>query len=116
MSHAWPADLPQHVREEGYAEHPQDTTIRSPMDAGPAKVRRRFTAPIDTFDIEMILTPAQAETLREFCRDTLAGGSLEFDWLHPRTQEAVTMRFLAPPELSPADGFYSASISVEVLP
>ena len=41
---AWPSSLPDHVLQQGHNESLANVTSRSQMDAGPAKVRRRFTA------------------------------------------------------------------------
>jgi hypothetical protein len=66
------------------------------MDTGPAKIRRRFTKSLRRFDISMMMTAAQVTTFETFWNDTLKGGSLPFDWLHPRTRVAATLRFRLP--------------------
>ena len=40
----WPATLPQEILAEGYEEGLPDVLVRTKMDAGPDKVRRRATA------------------------------------------------------------------------
>lgn len=94
---AWPATLPDFVLEAGFQESFPDQSIESPVDAGPAKVRRRFTASIRTFRMTIQMTEAQANIMDEFYEDTLAGGSLSFDWVHPRTRAFRTFRFRKPP-------------------
>ena len=39
----WPAGLPQRPSVGGYQERFTETALRTPMEAGAAKLRRRFT-------------------------------------------------------------------------
>lgn len=114
----WPASLPQEPLVEGFIEQAPNTLIRSQMEAGPAKVRRRFTSGPRNFDCQLYLSPAQVETLDGFYVSTLAGGALSFDWKHPRTQAAVTFRFIEPPSYKPVKrgAAWQASLRLEVLP
>lgn len=93
---AWPSTLPQYVLEQGYEEKLNDQTIETPMDVGPPKVRRRYTKQFRTFSLTVRLSPEQKATFESFWQDTLAGGSLPFDWVHPLTRDAMTFRFRAP--------------------
>lgn len=92
----WPPTLPDYVLEQGYSEQLEDQTIESTVEAGLAKVRRRFTAPVRRFQITLQLDSAQAATFETFFLDTLQGGSLPFDWRHPRTGAATRFRFRKP--------------------
>lgn len=40
----WPETLPQSPLLDGWRETPADNTVRTAMEAGPAKVRARGTA------------------------------------------------------------------------
>jgi hypothetical protein len=115
---SWPASLPQLVAVEGYGEAPPDTTLRSQMDAGPAKVRRRFTAGVRPLTLQLDLDGAQVETLDGFFEAILKGGALAFDWVHPRTQSAATLRFARPPAYRPghSDAAWQALLELEILP
>ena len=92
----WPANLPQFVNEAGYSESLEDQTIESSMDTGSAKVRRRFTAAFRKFSVSLTMDPTQAAAFETFYLTTLQGGSLPFDWVHPRTRVAKTFRFRKP--------------------
>ena len=71
----WPAaPFPQVPLVEGYDEAAPSTTVRTKMDAGPPKVRRRYTAGVRNFGIMLDLTLAQVETLDAFYVTTLHGG------------------------------------------
>jgi hypothetical protein len=90
----WPSSLPQDVLVQGYEEGPPNTLVRTEMDQGPDKVRRRSTAGTRTFAAQAIMTKAQVATLDSFILDDLSGGALRFDWVHPRTQASVSFRFV----------------------
>ena len=92
----FPATLPQFVLENGYNETIQDQTVESEMDTGPAKIRRRFTKSLRRFSVQMMLTPAQTTTFETFWQNDCKGGSVSFDWVHPRTRAAAVMRFRNP--------------------
>jgi len=114
----WPATLPQAPLAQGFAERAPNTVIRTAMEAGPDKVRRRFTAGVRQIDCQLRLTPAQVTALDAFFEDTLAGGALAFDWAHPRSGEAATLRFVEPPSYAPvARGrLWQAQLRLEILP
>jgi hypothetical protein len=113
----WPSSLPQQVDQATYAEDLANVVERSEMDTGPAKVRRRFTAGIQPMQATVTVTIAQAATLETFFDDTLEGGSLEFQWVHPRTQATARIRFVVPPTLTPrGPNYFVASLALEVLP
>ncbi len=114
----WPLSLPQRPLAQGFNERAPDTAIRTQMEAGAAKVRRRFTAGIRTMDMQLRLSADQVATLDAFHDSTLHGGSLRFDWVHPRTGVAMTYRFVEQPSYAPvARGrLWTATLKLEVLP
>ena len=113
----WPAELPQQLFVNGYSQSFAETTIKSEMDAGPAKVRRRFTAGVEPVSGTMLLTETQLGYLRTFFVDTLLGGSLRFSWTKPPAHTtACEMRFTAPPSWTKVEGDYEVNLSLEVLP
>jgi hypothetical protein len=114
----WPLSLPQRPLAQGYNEQAPNTVIRTQMEAGPPKVRRRFTAGIRILGLQLQLTAEQVETLDGFHDATLQGGALAFDWVHPRTGLAMTCRFAEPPSYVPiARGrLWTATIKLEILP
>ena len=113
----WPAELPQQLFVNGYSQSFAETTIKSDMDAGPAKVRRRFTAGVEPVSGTMLLTETQLGYLRTFFVDTLLGGSLRFSWTKPPAHStACEMRFTAPPSWTKVEGDYEVNLSLEVLP
>lgn len=115
---AWPVSLPQKMESSGYNEKPRTGVVRTSMDVGAAKMRRRYTGIITDISGSIKLTRAQAGILDAFFKNDLASGSLPFTWIHQRTGDAVTMRFVEPPQYAPeARGLYwSASLTLEILP
>jgi len=91
--------------------------VRTEMDAGPAKLRRRFTAGVRKFQVPLVLSDAQVQALDNFFVTDTAGGSLRFDYMHPRTGAVIKCRFVAPPEYDlVAPSKWRATLSLEVLP
>jgi hypothetical protein len=90
----WPSSLPDAPLQQGYQEQVPNTLVRTEMDKGPAKVRRRSTAGTRAFTVNLLLTEAQVVTLDSFIDQDLDGGALRFDWTHPRTGAAVQFRLV----------------------
>ncbi|MFN8728100.1 MAG: hypothetical protein ACK5XB_21435 [Rhodospirillales bacterium] len=80
----WPSSLPQRPTVGGYQERFAETVLRTAMDAGAAKLRRRFTAAPRQIELTFRMTAAQVAVLRSFYEETTGGGALPFDWVHPR--------------------------------
>lgn len=112
----WPVGLPQDVLTDGYGESMADLVLRSQMDAGPAKQRRRFTAGVKTHSIAVAVTRAQVATFETFYYTTLGGGALPWDWTHPRLQTTVTFRFIGGqvPQIKPEPGAARWLISAQI--
>jgi hypothetical protein len=114
----WPTSLPQYVDIAGYTEKRGSAKLETQMDSGPEQMRNLFTAVPVYFTINLTLTSAQVTVLDTFYYTTTKNGTLEFDWLHPRTYASATMRFFGEP---PSIGYkaydaFTASFSVEILP
>lgn len=90
-AYIWPVTLPQ-TPNTNYSETSGVLILRSPMDAGPAKMRRRGSR-TDTMLVTFEMSTAQVETLRAFVHDTLKG-TARFGFTHPRTHEIVEVRIV----------------------
>ena len=112
----WPGTLPKVLRLSGLSNSLPNLTIRSQMDIGPAKVRRRTTAAVEPVAGSIVLTEQQTESLDTFFITTLKGGALSFNWIHPRTLTPVEMRMVSPPKYDSAQGLFIATLDLEVLP
>ena len=113
----WPSTLPSYVLQQGYGEDLPDQVLRTPMEGGTMKSRRRFSARFDQIDIRLIMSAAQVATFETFYFTTLDGGVVVFDWTHPRKQVAATMQIISKVKISPADGDnYYVNFKVEIKP
>lgn len=114
----YPPGLPGFVQIDGYDETLPFPVVRTKTQSGPAKQRREFTAAETPFGLATdIMTAAQGATFEAWYIETLKHGSLEWDWVHPRTQEVSTFRFTAGPKPIPTKGgrvFYK--IAIEKMP
>ena len=115
----WPTagNFPQTVAYRDFQEQTPAAIIRTQMEAGPDKVRRRYTAAPRPFRAMLSLATAQVATLDSFFVTTLAYGSLPFDWVHPRTGSAGVFRFKGPityTRLGP--DLWQAKFEMELLP
>ena len=112
----WPTSLPA-IELSSLKESPPDNLIRSNMDIGVDKIRRRTTSAPRDLSFTLKLNQTQLQTLDDFYVTDTFSGSLSFDYIHPRTGSTVKARFVSPP--SYADNqkiLFSCSISLEILP
>jgi hypothetical protein len=118
-SYTWPGSLPA-TPTTSYSEDFGINIIRSPMDAGPAKMRRRSNRP-KTMSCTFEMTNYQITQLESFVSDTLRG-TARFYFTNPRTGTTVEAR-LVPQQ----DGqlytvsylnydVYNVSMKMEILP
>lgn len=116
--YTWPDSLPQHFGAEGFNIELPDNTLRSPMDSGPAKVRRITTANPGSMAGSMLMTTDQWDELRAFWRDTLRE-TYSFDFPNPEDDGATVLnvRFAKPPSKSFwRPGRWRVALAFEVLP
>ena len=117
MAQQWPVGLQQLLSEANFGEQDQDTTIRTEMDVGPAKVRRRFTRGVETYTGSIYLTVSQYTLFKSFFNTTLNGGVLPFTFNHPITQVPTDFRFVGTPQYnSIGGGNFTTVFTWEALP
>lgn len=114
----WPSTIPSYHITNAYSEQFPETAVRTEMDVGPAKIRRRITYNVAPLTIILDgLSKTQIASLETFYRATLLGGTLPFTWTHPRTGASVSLRFTSRPKVQPANGVtWRAEFGLEVLP
>jgi len=117
----WPSTLPG--LELGAELSQQQAFIRTPMDNGPAKQRRRFTAVSRYLSGTMVLTKTQKATLETFYQDDISYGADVFDYTDPvDNSTTVPARFVQAPSFTARIGsdsgvdWWTANISLELLP
>lgn len=115
----WDSTLPQAFQIDGYSETWPNEVVRSAMDVGPDKIRRRGPA-IVTIVGSMIMTQTQVGTLKTFFETTLVGGALPFDWTTYRAEGSVTRtyRFTKPPKFTAVQvlAVWMVALELEQLP
>lgn len=123
MSIVWPAVQLGNIQYGGIQATREDGRIRTKMDVGPAKVRRRTSAVAQPTSIPVEFTGEQMSDFWAFYRDSLLEGTLAFEWEDPATDDTVSFRFLQAPRFSlviPASDFndrrWTAVLELERLP
>jgi len=113
----WPSGLQQKLNVNDFALSGEDTTIRTNMQYGPAKVRSRYTDAIDNVSCSINIDITEYNTLESFYKTTLGNGVLPFDFLHPITQTVTAVRFVGPPKYAPLGGrVFRVQMTWEFLP
>lgn len=113
----WPLTLPAAPLVDGFRETMPPVTVRTEMDAGPAKIRRRTTSGVGKLSLAYLLNAAQVATLESFVTHDLAGGALAFGFTHPRRGTTVNCRFTRLPEhLAVNADFFKSTFELEILP
>lgn len=91
----WPLDCPQKPLREGYSDSTPNNLMRSDMETGPAKVRRRGNAKPHIASVTYVMSNEQANIFEDFAMNTLAGGAICLDWWHPVLARYVRARLQA---------------------
>lgn len=109
----WPSSLPDCPND--WSEGDRPIVLRSEVDVGPGKVRRRMTRATTLAQAEFRLTTPEWQTLREFFRIECQSGAGAFDWPHPITKEVASWRFREPPATTVLDpiGIFSVRLALE---
>lgn len=116
---AWHPSLPQSP-QKNFTEIGGALIVRTPMDSGPAKLRRRGKMP-GRLNLTFIMTTSQVQTLESWARDTI-GAVSRFTFPHPRTGAQVEVRFIPQSEgdlytityLAPE--YWTVTTTFEILP
>ena len=109
----WPSDLPRVLRLDGLGGRKKTAKVRTEMDAGPAKVRQRYTVATKDFTGTVILTEAQRAKLDDFYTNLLANGTLRFVMRDPQTLELAEFRFIDDYDEKATDGLWEITMKLE---
>ena len=117
MSSVWPIELPQSPLIRGYNKTKLDSRLTTNVDAGPPKVRNRFTAVPANIRLNLVIDKEQMQVLENFYYTTLNNGVRLFEWVDPRTNQIKTYRFLSPYTENPISGdLYDVVLELEEQP
>lgn len=83
MAAIWPLVLPQTPQRTNWKNKIPNNQLRSDMDDGSSKVRRKGGGKQFNVEATYVLTKAQMLALRSFVMDTIRDATLCFDWPEP---------------------------------
>lgn len=116
----WPTTLPR-PSASGYAVKPIDQSIRTDMEVGAARSRRRTTARNDKVSASWTMTDAQLAIFRTWFDDAAAGAAGGSAWftvslpIGTTGLVSVTARFTRAPEIAHIAGLnWSVTAELEV--
>jgi hypothetical protein len=117
MSTAWPGTLPSFLESDGFDYKMGNNAIRTDMEVGLAKMRKRYTKQIDTLTSTMKIDRTQYSVLNTFYQTTLNGGVLPFNFTDPLTLVTSDYRFTGSPTIKALGGnYFAATFGWEKLP
>ena len=108
---SWPSELK--INQTGYKDKPPNRVIKSSMDVGPGKIRRRSSNAIRPVSFTLNLTQAQYEILDAFY---IANDAFAFDFTNPRTNTQERARFTEVPDPVVKGDRFEVSVKLEILP
>ena len=110
----WPITLPQKFEQEGFTDSEPDLFVKTEMDAGPPKLRRRFTVSHHPISGTMIMTAYQKAVFRTFYR---AYGSQKIVFPDPDSDGTINIIFTGIPEyISYSSTYWQVKLSMAVMP
>ena len=102
---------------EGYGIQPQAAFIRTDMDQGPARQRRRFTAAPTHYAVKWLLTEVQLATFESWYEGSVEAGASWFTVQLRNGQglQTVEARFIEPWKAAMLGGYhYEVTATLEV--
>lgn len=100
----WPGTIPQNPLLPAYKETGMPNVVRTEVDVGTPKIRRRYTKELRPLGWSFIMTTAQLDDFDTFFWTTLGGGALPFDHTDPRTALTTSYQFSGEPTYIPLSG------------
>ncbi|MBU3035930.1 hypothetical protein [Tritonibacter mobilis] len=113
----WPANIRFCPVGDSYDELQDDALLRTSMDAGPAKVRQRFTAIPESVRMTLPrMSLMQYAQFKTWHKVELMNGALPFQAQHPLTRAMRSFRFVTPPRYNRAGRSVVVHLDLELLP
>ena len=109
----WPNFLPQVMRLEGLTAKKKSNVVRTQMDAGPQKSRRRYTVITKEFTGSIILNETQRQLMEDWYDNVLKNGSLRFSMKDPQTLEYAEFRFVEDYDEESVEGLWQITMKLE---
>lgn len=130
----WPAELPQSVRQAGFQVTPGDGVLRTKMEGGPNKARRRFSSTPHTMSVSFLVYREGLARFERFHEEETKNGSLPFVMPDPVYDGAplaglltetgapvlivrkMLVMFAEPPNTTPFGPAFQVSMRLSVMP
>lgn len=118
MAELWPSTLPQCFLANSVQWAIGEGRLRTPMEAGPAKQRRRTSAVSDALTGQMRMTRQQWSDFMHFVDVTVQGGIDAFTFPNPDAPGQTLLVRIGDsmPSGQRVGGQYVVSVQLEVLP
>lgn len=107
----WPSKFV--ILKDSFTEGLPDRVIKSQMDIGPAKKRRRTVLASYTINFTCVVKINDMDEFREFYLDNDVG---IIDFTHPRTGNVLKARFNSVPSPQVEETAYKVNVELEILP
>jgi hypothetical protein len=107
----WPEKFK--ILRDNFQDSLGDRTIRSSMDIGPAKIRRRTILTVSNVSFSMMLNQEDYEEFKEFYYNNDVG---VFDFQRPDSNKIVQARFGSAPSASMNETLWLVNVNLEILP
>lgn len=105
----FPASLK--INRSNFKESPADRVLRTKMEVGEAKTRRRSSNALRSVNMSLTLSEDELQTFDDFYEEN---DSLFFDIFYPRTQTTVRARFKSNPNYSLDETLWQVSAELEI--
>jgi hypothetical protein len=109
----WPEPLPATLLLDGLSKQPQGNVVRTAMDAGPKKARRRYTARTVKYSGKQVFSKAELAAFEQFYHAVLADGVRRFAFTDPFTLEPAEFRFTADYAVAAIEGHFEVAMQLE---
>lgn len=107
----WPSNLK--INRSSLTETAPDNVIRSSMDVGPDKIRKRGNSGVRKLSFLMTLTDENVNVIDNFYNENCG---LAFDFKHPRTKQSCRARFTSPLQYALNETLWEVTVELEILP
>jgi len=111
----WPELLPADFLAEGLSIQPQSNVIRTTMDAGPKKARRRYTARTVKFLGKQRFDEDELALFEQFYHTEIADGVLRFNYIDPISNQLAEFRFTEDYTITEIGGLFEVTLPLERL-
>lgn len=109
----WPAELPQSPLLEGWREDLPDLSYKFQPRTGKAIKRVKETVKFAVMQLSFLMTKEQyLDYFQPFYYDDCGGGAIDFEWVHPVSEETYDFQWVDTPQAVRAGLKYRISFAL----